>query len=227
MLHFQLGNRSRAAYTRFQKRSFGFRVATITDWLFAFWFITGAPAVTLIAASYLGYAFPLSRPETLIAAAAILFLGFLVNYRGIVVSSKVQLAVIVSIVALIVVATISSVHLVKAQNFAPFLPSGFVAVGTASALIFWSYLGYENVSNIAEEFKNPKKDFLRSIMLSVVLISILYVSVSFVTVGTLAYKLVVASLHLQPSSQMSSGYTGLRRPRYLPPSSSLGRPMRT
>jgi amino acid efflux transporter len=172
----------------FAKESFGFRIATVTGWLFAFWFITGGPAVTLIAASYLGYAFPLNRPETFLAAFGIILTAFIVNYRGIVVSSKVQLAVIVSIIALIVVATLSSLSLVRIQNFTPFFPNGPFAVGTAAALIFWSYLGYENVSNVAEEFEDPKRDFQRSIMLSVFVIGILYISVSFVTIGTRAYS---------------------------------------
>ena len=172
----------------FAKESFGFEVSTVTSWLFVLYFITGAPASTLIAASYLGYAFPLNRPETFLAAGAIVFTTFVVNYRGIVVSSKVQLAVVISIVTLTVVATLTSGHLVKLQNFTPFLPYGLIPVGTAAALIFWAYLGYENVSNVAEEFANPKRDFHRSIVLSVLVISILYISVSFVTIGTLAYK---------------------------------------
>ena len=61
-------------------------------------------------------------------------------------------------------------------------------MGAAAALIFWSYLGYENVSNVAEEFKNPKRDFHRSVLLSVFLIGLLYLAVAFVTVGTSAYK---------------------------------------
>ena len=78
----------------FVKEVFGFRIATATGWLFAIWVITGAPAVTLIAASYLGYAFPLSRPETFLIAFGIILAAFLVNYFGIVISNKVQLAVI-------------------------------------------------------------------------------------------------------------------------------------
>jgi amino acid efflux transporter len=172
----------------FGKEAFGKRISTMTGWLFAIWVITGAPAVTLIAASYLGYAFPLNRAETLIVAFSTLFLAFLVNYRGIVISNKVQLAVIGSIVALLLVTIITSAFFVKIQNFSPFLPSGLFPVGTAAALIFWSYLGYENVSNVAEEFENPKRDFGRSIVLSVLLISLLYIGVASVTIGTQAYK---------------------------------------
>jgi amino acid efflux transporter len=172
----------------FAKEAFGLQIATVAGWLFALWVITGAPAVALIAASYLGYAFPLNRAETFLLGFGIFFTAFVVNYRGIVVSNKVQLATIGSIIALLLAAIISSSLFVKVQNFSPFLPSGLVPVGTAAALIFWSYLGYENVSNVGEEFENPKRDFRRSIILSVVLISALYTCVAFVTIGTLAYK---------------------------------------
>ncbi len=172
----------------FAKESFGLRIATVTGWLFALWFITGGPAVMLIAASYVAYAFPMSRAETFVIAGAIIFSVFVVNYRGIVVSNKVQLAVVVSIVALLLATVISSSSLVRLENLEPFLPNGLLPIGVSAALIFWSFLGYENVSNVAEEFRDPKKDFHRSILLSVALVSGLYIAVAFVTVGTLAYK---------------------------------------
>ncbi len=172
----------------FTKESFGLRVATVTGWLFALWFVTGGPAGMLIAASYVAYAFPMSRAETFVVAGAIIFSVFVVNYRGIVVSNKVQLAVVVSIVALLLATVISSSYLVRLENLEPFLPNGLLPIGVSAALIFWSFLGYENVSNVAEEFSDPKKDFHRSILLSVALVSGLYVAVAFVTVGTLSYK---------------------------------------
>jgi amino acid efflux transporter len=101
----------------FAKESFGLRIATVTGWLFALWFITGGPAVMLIAASYVAYAFPMSRAEAFVIAGAIIFGVFLVNYRGIVVSNKVQLAVVVSIVGLLLATVISSSYLVRLENF--------------------------------------------------------------------------------------------------------------
>jgi len=190
----------------FAKEAFGFHTGVVVSWLFAFWFITGAPAVTLIAASYLGYAFPLTRAETFLAAVAIILTAFVVNFRGIVVSSKVQLAVIVSIVVVLVAATLSSLGQVRLSNFSPFLPDGILAVGTAASLIFWSYLGYENVSNVAEEFENPKRDFVRSIFLSVLLIGVLFVSVSFVTIGTGVYS--VGGGGVAPFAAMLSNVIG-------------------
>lgn len=189
----------------FAKEAFGFRVATVAGWLFAFWFISGAPAATLIAASYLGYAFPLTRAETYILAFGIIFAAFGVNYRGIVLSNKVQLAVITSIVALLLVAIIVSSFSVRFANFIPFFPNGIVPVGTAAALLFWSYLGYENVSNVAEEFENPGRDFRRSIAISVVLIGALYIAVALMIIGTLAYE---AGGSVAPFAAILSGVLG-------------------
>jgi len=172
----------------FAKEAFGFRVGTITGWLFGFWVITGAPAVTLIAASYLGYAFPLNRAETFVIAFGVILTAFIINYRGIVLSNKVQLAVVGSIVALLLATIVSSAFFVRPENFAPFLPNGILPIGTAAALILWSYLGYENTSNLAEEFEHPERDFHRSIIMSVALISGLYVAIALVTIGTLAYE---------------------------------------
>jgi len=172
----------------FAREAFGFRVGTVTGWLFGLFVITGAPAVTLIAASYLGYAFPLDRSETFVIAFGIILAAFIINYRGIVLSNKVQLAVVGCIVALLIATIISSAFSVRLGNFTPFLPNGIFPVGTAAALILWSYLGYENTSNVAEEFMNPERDFHRSIILSVVLISGLYIAIALVTIGTLAYE---------------------------------------
>ncbi len=72
----------------FAKESFGFPAAVVSGWLFAFWYITGAPAATLIAASYLAYAFPMSKLAIFVVAATILCLAFVINYRGIVFSNQ-------------------------------------------------------------------------------------------------------------------------------------------
>jgi amino acid efflux transporter len=171
----------------FVREAFGSRTANMVGWLFGLWVIAGAPANTLIAASYLAFALPLSKLELFLVAGAIIFGGFVTNYRGIVVSGRVQVAVVVSILALLLAALVASAGSIRAENFVPFFPNGLFPVGVAAALIVWSFLGYENVSNIAEEFENPERDFHRSIVLSVVAISALYIAVALATVGTNAY----------------------------------------
>lgn len=90
-------------------------------------------------------------------------------------------------VATLALAVAASSPRISVSNFSPLLPQGLVSVGVASALIVWSYLGYENTSNIAEEFEDPKKDFGRSVSISVLLVSSLYIAVAFTVVGTGAF----------------------------------------
>jgi amino acid efflux transporter len=171
----------------FAKEAFGMHGAAVAGWLFGLWYIAGAPAVTLIAASYLGYAFPLGRLEIHLIACIVIIVPYVINLRGIVFSNRIQSGIVAIMIALIVLAVAFSIPSVKAASFSPFFPKGLLPVGTAAALIFWSYLGYENVSNVAEEFKNPKRDFHRSVLVSVVLVGLLYLSVAYVTVGTRAF----------------------------------------
>jgi amino acid efflux transporter len=172
----------------FAKESLGPRTANAVSWLFIIWYISGAPVITVIAASYLAYAIPMSRALIYTIAGTIMLAAFLVNYQGIIFSSRVQLAVITAIVALLIIAVAASTPLVRSTNFTPFLPNGIVPVGVSAALIFWSYLGYENVSNVAEEFQNPQRDFHRSIIYSVAIIGVLYTAVAIATIGTQSYK---------------------------------------
>ena len=190
----------------FARESLGPGAASAVGWLFILWYVTGAPVVTVIAASYLAYAFPLTRTEIFLIAGLLTLGAFLVNYRGIVVSSRVQLAVIVAIVGLLITAVVASAPSVTPTNFTPFFPNGYVPIGVSAALIFWSYLGYENVSNVAEEFKNPEKDFHRSILFSVIVIGLLYISVAVATVGTRAYT---AAGSIAPFAVMLSNALGI------------------
>ncbi len=171
----------------FAREAFGPTAGLVSGWLFALWMATGAPAVALIAASYLGYAFPLTHIETFLLGYALVAAAILVNWVGIVLSTRVQLALTIAILTLLVVTVVLAGFSVRATNFSPFLPDGLLPVGTAAALIFWSYLGYENVSNVAEEFENPARDFPRSVYASVAIVGVLYLAVALVTVGTDAY----------------------------------------
>jgi len=168
----------------FARESFGHGISTMTAWLFIAWVVIGAPAITLAAGSYLAFAFPMSREGVFAVAVGIILLAYGINYRGIRLSGRVQVAVVTMIVLLLSAGVVASGPRISASNFAPFLPGGIASIGVASALIVWSYLGYENVSNVAEEFENPKRDFGRSVTISVLLISALYLAVAFAIVGT-------------------------------------------
>lgn len=171
----------------FSKNAFGHVVSTMTSWLFVAWVAFGAPAITLAAGSYIAFAFPITGPEVFLAAAVIVVLAYGINLGGIKLSGRVQLTMVAVMLAILVASVVASSPGIRASNYTPLFPSGFASVGVASALIVWSYLGYENVSNVAEEFENPKRDFARSVSISVILVGVLYLAIAATVVGTGAY----------------------------------------
>src|SRR2546425_3438391 len=171
----------------FARDGIGLRAGAATAWLFLAWAVLGAPAATVAAASYLVFVFPLTRFDIFLVAAGILIAAFVVNYIGIRFTGRVQVATVAAIRVALAIAVVASVPRIAPANYTPFLPNGVASIGTAAALIVWSYLGYENTSNVAEEFRNPERDFHRSVVISVFLISGLYLAVAVVTVGTGAY----------------------------------------
>src|SRR6476646_1601984 len=46
----------------------------------------------------------------------------------------------------------------KGDNFHPFLPNGWAGVQAGAAIVFFAYIGFDAVSTVAEEVKNPKRD---------------------------------------------------------------------
>lgn len=189
----------------FATEAFGHHTGTMTAWLFVAWVVLGAPAITLAAGTYLAYAFPISGPGVVAVAIGILALAFGINLRGIRLSGRVQVAVVAMMVGILALSIAASSPGITLGNFTPLLPGGIASVGVASALIIWSYLGYENVSNVAEEFENPRRDFGRSVSISVLLISVLYLAVAFTVVGTGAYA---SGAGVTPFAQMMSNAFG-------------------
>ncbi len=171
----------------FARDGFGPGAGTAAAWLFVAWNALGAPAATVAAASYLAFVFPLSRSAVFLVAGSILAAGFTINHLGIRFSGRVQFATVAAIVAALVIAMAAATPSIRATDYQPFLPAGVASIGTAAALIVWSFLGYENTSNVAEEFRDPDRDFRRSVGISVLLVSTLYIAVAVVTVGTGAY----------------------------------------
>ncbi len=96
------------------------------------------------------------------------------------------------------VAVIVSIPYVKLSSFTPFVPNGWSSVGASSVIIFFSFVGWEMITPLAEEFKRPAKDISISLFLGAIFISIMYIAISFVTIGTHSYgdKDQIASLSI-------------------------------
>jgi len=67
-------------------------------------------------------------------------------------------------------------------------PSGFTGVVIAFVLIFFAFIGFEDMANVAEEVKKPKKTIPRAIILSVLISGIIYILVSLAVVRVVNWE---------------------------------------
>lgn len=68
-----------------------------------------------------------------------------------------------------------------------FMPNGFGGVMTAVSGVFFAYIGFDAVSVLAEESKNPQRDLPRGMILSLVTCTIVYILLSLTLTGAVNY----------------------------------------
>ncbi|MGB3083329.1 MAG: amino acid permease, partial [Saprospiraceae bacterium] len=88
---------------------------------------------------------------------------------------------------------------VSSENWIPFIPEriidtsgqghfGWFGIVSAAGVIFFAYIGFDAVSTLAQEAKNPQKDMPTGILGSLVICTILYILVALVMTGIVSYK---------------------------------------
>ncbi len=74
-----------------------------------------------------------------------------------------------------------------AANWQPFQPQGWRGTFAGAALVFFAYIGFDAVSTVAEETKNPARDLPIGIIGSLVVCTIFYVVVAAVFTGLIPF----------------------------------------
>uniref|UniRef100_A0A1X7UYV6 Cationic amino acid transporter C-terminal domain-containing protein n=1 Tax=Amphimedon queenslandica TaxID=400682 RepID=A0A1X7UYV6_AMPQE len=72
-----------------------------------------------------------------------------------------------------------------------FVPFGAASVFAGAGTVFFSYLGFDMVSSLAEETKNPQKNLPRGIIGSLSIAAVVYVGVGLVATGLLPFQFMV------------------------------------
>ena len=83
---------------------------------------------------------------------------------------------------------------VKPANWTPFAPNGWKGIQAGAAIVFFAYIGFDAVSTVAEEVKNPKKDLPIGIIGSLIICTIFYIIVAAVFTGIIPYRDLVKTL---------------------------------
>jgi len=67
-------------------------------------------------------------------------------------------------------------------------PNGMTGIILAFVLIFFAFIGFEDMANVAEEVKKPKKTLPRAIILTVIITAIIYILVSLSSIRILNWE---------------------------------------
>ncbi len=73
-------------------------------------------------------------------------------------------------------------------NWHPFQPMGWKGTLTGAAIVFFAYIGFDAVSTVAEETKNPKRDLPIGIIASLIICTVIYVIVAAVFTGLVPFR---------------------------------------
>jgi amino acid transporter/nucleotide-binding universal stress UspA family protein len=115
-------------------------------------------------------------PVALPTVKTIAFLGgglfVAVNYIGAKETGRLQNVIVILLVAILAVFTAVGALRADPANLPP--GRGFGPTLTTTGLIFVSYLGFVQITSVAEEIKNPGKNLPRAVIGSVLLVSVIY-----------------------------------------------------
>lgn len=99
------------------------------------------------------------------------------------------------------------------ENWRPFAPNGWAGVQAGAAIVFFAYIGFDAVSTVAEECKNPERDLPIGIIGSLIICTIIYIVVAAVFTGIIPYNVLVTKLANQQAEPLTMALQYANIPR--------------
>jgi amino acid efflux transporter len=171
-----------AAYAR---AAFGRRTGAVTGWWFLAGVVLGAPAVALIGGFYVAELLGAGRAAAVVAASGMMAAVMAANALGVRATARLQLGLAGLLAALLLVAVVTALPESRAEHWTPFAPHGWAAVGTAASLLMLSFIGWEAVSHLAGELRDPARQLPRAIFSALGIVVVLYLGLAIASVGVL------------------------------------------
>jgi APA family basic amino acid/polyamine antiporter len=166
------------------EKSFGDTSAWLTGWLIIVGSIIAAAAVAVGFAKYFSALFHTSIPG--IAVATLIICGVIL------IAGIKETAFITILFTLIEASGLIIIIFIGVPYFGSIdyleLARGLNGVIEAGVLIFFSYIGFENIARLAEETKEPEKNMPRAIMLSISITTVIYVLVGVAALSVVSWQ---------------------------------------
>jgi len=173
--------------SHFAEMAFGPKAGALTGWFFLVSVPIGGPVAALTGAGYLTDALGLGAGWRVAVACAMLAVALIINFVGMKLVGGVQIAVVLAIVLVLLAGIAVSIPRLSLASFTPFAPHGWLSVGKATALLFWCFIGWEAVSHLSGEFKDPKRAGVQGVIIAAILLGFLYTLTAVATIGTASY----------------------------------------
>jgi basic amino acid/polyamine antiporter, APA family len=91
----------------------------------------------------------------------------------------------------------------RPENWQPFAPNGWTGIQAGAAIVFFAYIGFDAVSTVAEEVRNPSRDLPIGIIGSLVICTIIYIVVATVFTGIIPYGVLVKKLATEQAEPLT------------------------
>ncbi|MFB6125499.1 MAG: amino acid permease [Halanaeroarchaeum sp.] len=114
----------------------------------------------------------LSPAKVVALVGAVLFVG--VNYVGAKETGRLQNGIVVTLVLILAGFTIVGALSADVSTLRPFAPFGYGPLLPTTGLIFVSFLGFVQITSVAEEIKDPGRNLPRAVIGSVLLVTVIY-----------------------------------------------------
>lgn len=140
-------------------------------------------------------------------------------YVGVTQSAFVNSIIVTIKLVVILLFLAFAVKYISADNWTPFIPEnegpgkfGWEGIARASAIVFFSYIGFDAVSTAAGEAKNPQRDMPIGILGSLFICTILYILVSLTLTGIADFRTLNTP---EPVATALSNYPALNWLRFI------------
>jgi APA family basic amino acid/polyamine antiporter len=121
-------------------------------------------------------------------AALIVALLTVILVLGVRASARFNAGMVIFKIALVLAFIAVGAAYVEPAHWHPFAPTGFRGVWAGASLAFFSYIGFDAVSTVAEETRDPQRALPRGMIGSLVICSVLYIAVAAVMTGLVPYQ---------------------------------------
>lgn len=108
-------------------------------------------------------------------------------YTGVKESRNASNAMVIVKLAIIALVVVVGAFYVDIANWTPFMPNGFGGVMAGVSAVFFAYIGFDAVSTLAEESKDPQRDLPHGMIWSLVICTIVYILLALVLTGMVSW----------------------------------------